>query len=69
LSRLPDLSEEQRQRIDLMTRALVKKLLHTPTQLLKQSSGEGSAAEYAVLARRLFGLSAQPGRGELQEGT
>jgi len=69
LSRLPDLSEEERQRVDLMTRALVKKLLHTPTQLLKQSSGEGSAAEYAVLARRLFGLSAQPGRGELQEGT
>lgn len=66
LGRLPDLSEQERLTLDRMTRALVKKLLHAPTQQLKQSSGEGQGAELALLARRLFGLVGDgqvPGEG------
>ncbi|HEY2775718.1 MAG TPA: glutamyl-tRNA reductase [Candidatus Binatia bacterium] len=55
LSRM-SVSEEDRERIHHMTRAIVNKLLHHPTQVLK---GEGSAGEESRLlaaVRRLFGL-------------
>jgi glutamyl-tRNA reductase len=48
--------DEDRERIHQMTRAIVNKLLHHPTQVLK---GEGSTVEESRLlsaVRRLFGL-------------
>jgi len=56
LSKMQDLSEEDRERIHQMTKAIVNKLLHHPTTVLK---GEGSPTEESRLltaVRRLFGL-------------
>ena len=56
LARMPAMSEDDRERIHQMTKAIVNKLLHHPTQVLK---GEGSTAEESRLlaaVRRLFGL-------------
>ncbi|MBI5504834.1 MAG: glutamyl-tRNA reductase [Deltaproteobacteria bacterium] len=56
LAKMPTLSEEDRERIHQMTRAIVNKLLHHPTTVLK---GEGSPTEESRLltaVRRLFGL-------------
>jgi glutamyl-tRNA reductase len=52
LARL-DLPAEVRERMDAMTSALVKKLLHGPLTRLK-SQGEGE--RYVAAARALFGL-------------
>jgi glutamyl-tRNA reductase len=56
LSKMNSLSDDDRDRIHQMTRAIVNKLLHHPTQVLK---GEGSTVEESRLlaaVRRLFGL-------------
>ncbi len=56
LSRMPSVTEDDRERIHQMTRAIVNKLLHHPTQVLR---GEGSTVEESRLlsaVRRLFGL-------------
>jgi glutamyl-tRNA reductase len=54
--RLPDLSENEKQRIEAMTSTLVKKILSTPVVRLKSHSSNPQAAELATLARELFGL-------------
>ena len=56
LRRLPDLTEAERERIEAMTQALVKKLLHGPTHRLRAEASCPHAAEYASVARTLFGL-------------
>lgn len=56
LARMPAMNEEDKERIHQMTRAIVNKLLHHPTQVLR---GEGSGVEESRLlaaVRRLFGL-------------
>jgi glutamyl-tRNA reductase len=60
LRRLPELSLEERQRIDAMTRSLVKKLFETPTQRLRAEASCPQASEYATVARTLFNLSGEP---------
>ncbi len=57
LRRLPDLSESERARIEAMTQALVKKILHAPTHRLRAEAGSSRAPEYASLARTLFNLT------------
>lgn len=61
LRRLPDLTEVQRERIEAMTRALVKKLLETPTQRLRVEAACPKAAEYATVAQTLFDLPGKHG--------
>ena len=56
LRRLPDLTETERDRIEAMTQALVKKILHTPTNRLRAEASCPHAPEYAAVARTLFGL-------------
>ena len=56
LRRLSGLTPEERQRLEAMTEALVKKLLHAPISRLRAEAGTPLAAEYAAAARRLFGL-------------
>lgn len=59
LAKMTSVSEEDRERVHQMTRAIVNKLLHHPTQVLK---GEGSTVEESRLlaaVRRLFGLGEQ----------
>ena len=57
LRHLSDLTEEERRHIDALTQALVKKLLHAPTQRLRAEATSPRASEYATLARTLFNLS------------
>jgi len=57
LRRLPDLTEAEREHIESMTQALVKKLLHAPTHRLHAEATSPRASEYAAVARRLFNLS------------
>lgn len=61
LRRLPELTEIERDRIDAMTRSLVKKLLETPTQRLRAEANCPHASEYATVARTLFDLPSEHG--------
>ena len=54
--RLPDLTEAERNRIEAMSQALVKKLLQAPTHRLRAEAACPHAPEYAAVARTLFGL-------------
>ncbi len=57
LRRLPDLTEAERNHIEAMTQALVKKLLHAPTNRLRAEASTSRASEIAALARTLFNVS------------
>lgn len=56
LRRMPDLTPQERERLDAMTRSIVKKILHPPTTALRDLAGMPECAEVADLARQLFGL-------------
>ncbi|MCK6540506.1 MAG: glutamyl-tRNA reductase [Anaerolineales bacterium] len=56
LRRLPNLTEGERARIEAMTQALVKQILHAPTQRLRAEAPCPHAPEYATVARTLFDL-------------
>ncbi|HEX2990373.1 MAG TPA: hypothetical protein VHO49_06820, partial [Anaerolineales bacterium] len=56
LRRLPDLTEAERDRIEAMTHAMVKRILQAPTQRLRAEASCPHAPEYAAVARTLFGL-------------
>ncbi len=56
LRQLPELGEAERRQIEVLAESLVNKLLHEPTRRLKAEAGNGHAAEYAAMARYLFGL-------------
>jgi glutamyl-tRNA reductase len=58
LRRLGDVDPETAEQVELLARALVKKLLHEPTVRLRDRAGEGAADDVAVALRELFGLSA-----------
>jgi len=55
---LGDVDPETADRIEHLSRALVKKLLHEPTVRLRARAGEGDADEVAAAVRELFGLTA-----------
>jgi glutamyl-tRNA reductase len=59
LRRLPDLTEAERVRIEAMTQALVKQILHAPTNRLRAEASCPHAPEYAAVARTLFGLQSE----------
>jgi glutamyl-tRNA reductase len=59
LTRLPDLDEESRQRIEAMTAAIVKKMLDQPIARLKDGADKGL---YMEALEDLFGL--QTGSGQ-----
>ena len=56
LRRMPTLSEQDRRRIDLFSRALVRRMLHDTTAALKREGLNGDAALFVETARRLFAL-------------
>ncbi|HWQ23964.1 MAG TPA: glutamyl-tRNA reductase, partial [Gaiellaceae bacterium] len=58
LRELGDVDPETAERIERLSRALVKKLLHEPTVRLRERAGSGGADEAAAAARDLFGLAA-----------
>jgi glutamyl-tRNA reductase len=55
---LGDVDPETAERIEHLSRALVKKLLHEPTVRLRARAGEGGADDVAAAVRELFGLAA-----------
>ena len=55
---LGDVDPQTADRIEHLSRALVKKLLHEPTVRLRARAGEGDADEVAAAVRELFGLTA-----------
>lgn len=57
LRRMPDLTQAERERIEALTQALVKKLLDHPTRRLRAEAASHRGPEYASLARTLFNLS------------
>jgi glutamyl-tRNA reductase len=57
LRRMPDLTQAERERIEALTQALVKKLLDHPTRRLRAEAASHRGPEYASLARNLFNLS------------
>lgn len=59
LRRLPDLTDAERERIEAMSRALVKKILQAPTHRLRAEASCPHAPEYAAVARTLFGLQSE----------
>ena len=66
LRRMPSLTEEERKRLEAMTEALVKKILHAPITCLRHEAGTPQAATYATAARSLFGL--EQTAGDRQDG-
>ncbi len=57
LRKMPHLSDAERAHLEALTKALVNKLLHTPTVALKAAAQAPHAAETAAVARRLFGIA------------
>jgi glutamyl-tRNA reductase len=62
LRRIPELSPEGRARLEAMTEAMIKKLLHAPISRLRSEAGTPEAARYASAARALFALEPPPAR-------
>lgn len=61
LKHMPDLTDLERERIETMTQALVKKILESPTRRLRAEAACPHAPEYATVARTLFGLEHESG--------
>jgi glutamyl-tRNA reductase len=55
---LGEVDPDTAERIEHLSRALVKKLLHEPTARLRERAGAGEADEVAAAVRELFGLAA-----------
>jgi len=53
---LGDVDVETAERIEHLSRSLVKKILHEPTVRLRERAGAGEAEEVAAAVRQLFGL-------------
>jgi glutamyl-tRNA reductase len=56
IRRMPDLTPEDEQRIDALTKSIVQKILHNPTIRLREVAGSSFASDYADITRGLFGL-------------
>ncbi len=54
--RMPNLSGEERKRIEVMTEAMVNKLLHAPITRLRAEAQCPGVVQYALVTRTLFGL-------------
>ncbi len=57
-SRWQALTDDDRERVEVLARAVVSDLLHEPTLRLRQEGERGSSALYAQTVRDLFGLHA-----------
>jgi glutamyl-tRNA reductase len=62
--RWESLSEADRQRVEVLARAVVSRLLHEPTLRLKGSAGQQASYRYVHVLRELFGLDTALGPPE-----
>jgi glutamyl-tRNA reductase len=60
LSDLGDVDPAVAERIDHLSRTLVKRLLHDPTVRARERAGAGDVDEVADAVRDLFGISPPP---------
>jgi glutamyl-tRNA reductase len=67
LSSLSDLDEHERKMLDAMTSAIVNKILHHPTRLIKQLDCDDDKLRYLDAVQMLFDLSVQPPSDDLPE--
>jgi glutamyl-tRNA reductase len=56
LSLHPDLSDKEKKSLEALTSAIINKILHAPTTLLKQTNEEATADLYLDALQALFGL-------------
>ncbi|MDD2335700.1 MAG: glutamyl-tRNA reductase, partial [Geobacteraceae bacterium] len=64
LSSWKDLTPEEEKRLEAVTAAIINKLLHVPTNVLKQT-GQGNRTDlYLDALRNLFALSTEPVGGQ-----
>ncbi len=68
LRRLPGLTPQERDRLEALTRALVRKLLHAPSVRLRARAREGKTDLYAQVAGDLFGLPEEIWANGREEG-
>jgi glutamyl-tRNA reductase len=54
------LTDDDRERVELVARAVVNDLLHEPTLNLRRAGESGSSSLYVKTVRELFGLGAWP---------
>lgn len=55
--RMPEITDHDRQAVEEFSRRLVNKLLHEPTQTLKQKTAAGDGEQYIGLMQELFHLT------------
>jgi glutamyl-tRNA reductase len=56
IKRLGGLSEKELQTVEMLSQAIVNKMLHAPTAVLKTAAAEKDGSMYIEAARRLYGL-------------
>jgi glutamyl-tRNA reductase len=56
LAKIGNVGEQERQSIEAMANAIVKKILHSPIVTLKKDSGDEDRSKVLEIARRLFNL-------------
>jgi glutamyl-tRNA reductase len=56
MRRLANISPEERNVIESLTRSIVNKLLHTPTRRLRDAAAQGDGQRYAAMVTELFNL-------------
>ncbi len=61
---LKDLGNKERKSIEALTSAIINKVLHQPTAVLKQAQNDGSADGYVDAVRALFDLNEPSGELE-----
>ena len=67
LSSLGDLDDHERKLLDVMTSAIVNKILHHPTRLLKQLDCDDDKLRYLDAVQMLFDLSVHPPSDDMAE--
>jgi glutamyl-tRNA reductase len=56
IRRMPELTPELERQIEALTVSIVNKILHSPTNRLRQGADSPQAPDYAAMTRYLFGL-------------
>ena len=62
--KFPDLTKTEQRGIEAMSLALVKKLLHEPTNRLRKEAGNTQALQYTELTRTLFNIQKENTSGD-----
>jgi len=67
-SKMSDLTDEQRARVEMLTASIVNKILHVPTVKMKEVAGRDQCYLYVDAVRTLFDLDGAEAGGETAAG-